>query len=101
LATIHRTLKHFEKAGIVHAIAFDGRSRWYELRDHTGRHHHHVFCTSCERIEDVPMCRIAAFTRYACRKWKFEIQSHSLELFGLCPKCRKASGRSCKDGKGG
>jgi len=93
LATIHRTLKHFEKAGIVRVIVFDGRSRWFELKDHSG-HHHHVFCTSCERIEDLPMCRIHTFTRYACDKWKFEIQSHSLELFGLCPKCRKTAKRA-------
>ncbi|MBK8575976.1 MAG: transcriptional repressor [Elusimicrobia bacterium] len=89
LATVHRTLTHFEKAGIVRVIALDGRSRWFELKDHSG-HHHHVFCTSCERIEDVPMCRIAAFTRYASEKLKFRIHSHSLELFGFCPKCQKA-----------
>ncbi|HOW27145.1 MAG TPA: Fur family transcriptional regulator [Elusimicrobiota bacterium] len=88
LATIHRTLNHLQKEGMVRSISFDGTSRWFDLVDQ-GRHHHHMFCTSCNQIEDIPLCRIDDFMDYAASRKGFQISSHVLELFGLCRSCRK------------
>lgn len=93
LATIHRILAFFLKAGIVRSVSYDGISRWFDLRD-SRNHHHHVFCTSCGRIEDIPLCHAGAFTLYATREKGYEIDSHSLELFGRCPKCRRKRHKS-------
>ncbi len=88
LATVHRTLNSLELAGVVHSIAFNGKVRWYELKDQAA-HFHHVFCTACERIENIPLCEIDSFAKYAKEKKGFVIKSHMLELFGLCPKCSR------------
>lgn len=87
LATVHRTLNFFLKAGIVRGTSFDGHSRWFDIWDKKN-HGHHVFCTSCGKIERIPLCRIASFARFASNQKGYEVTAHVLELFGRCPACR-------------
>ncbi len=88
LATIHRILASCERSGIVRSTSFNDKSRWYELSA-GHEHHHHLFCTRCKRIDDLPFCKLGDFQSAALKIKNFKIASHSLEFFGLCKSCLK------------
>src|SRR6476661_2418651 len=54
-SSVYRNLVVLEQAGLVHRIVTDGEFARFELaEDLTGDHHHHLICSSCGRVEDVP-----------------------------------------------
>lgn len=86
LATIYRTLASFEKKGIVRRVDVRKGSKHYERADM--RHHHHLVCDSCGRIEDFAACPMEEVMAKVLSRSKFrKISAHSLELFGLCKRC--------------
>ncbi len=89
LVTVYRNLIALEKAGLVQRCEFgDGRSR-YEFRDHNdSHHHHHIICTKCRKVETFNVCLVDGLERLV-REKGYATVSHSLEFFGLCPKCQK------------
>ena len=59
---------------------------------HAVRHHHHLICQGCGRIEDLEGCvlpdaTLAQLTRHLDRARNFKVIEHELRLFGLCPRC--------------
>jgi Fur family ferric uptake transcriptional regulator len=90
LATIYRSLASLEKTGILRRCEFgDGTSR-YELSEHKNHHHHHVICKLCKRVEVLDDCELKEIDHFAQKRGFTEI-THSLEFFGVCPKCQKQS----------
>jgi Fe2+ or Zn2+ uptake regulation protein len=89
--TVYRILEAFKKAGIVVQVDFQHGRAYYELKDET-HDHHHVVCTSCEKIEDFTGCDFDALAGKAMKQTKgfAKITDHSFELFGLCNACAKA-----------
>jgi Fur family transcriptional regulator, ferric uptake regulator len=89
-ATIFRSLDLFLELGVVERLDLpDGQHAYVEC----GRaHHHHVVCSSCGRATDVEDCGLDAVAREVERRSGYRIQTHRLELFGLCPSCAAAGG---------
>jgi Fur family transcriptional regulator, ferric uptake regulator len=86
LATVYRSLGSLEKAGLIHRCDFgDGTAR-YEIAAKSAHHHHHIVCRRCKRIEVLDDCELADLNRVP-RKLGYAEVSHSLEFFGICPKC--------------
>jgi len=85
LATVYRTLGRFTEAGMATRLNLGGTEQLFEL---SGAHHHHLVCTSCEKIEELNMPE-KNMNREALRRSKnFAIvKNHSLEFFGLCKSC--------------
>jgi Fur family ferric uptake transcriptional regulator len=54
-------------------------------------HHHHVVCSSCGRSTGVADTGIERIAAEIGRRTGYRIETHRLELFGLCPTCRKAN----------
>ena len=50
LATVYRVLTQFEQAGILERSHFESGKAVYELNE--GKHHDHLVCTSCGRVEE-------------------------------------------------
>jgi len=77
-----------EKTRLVRRCDFsDGIAR-YELA--TGdNHHHHLVCTGCKRVEDLDLadCPTQKLERSARARGYAEVE-HTLEIFGLCPRCQ-------------
>ncbi|MCC6352823.1 MAG: transcriptional repressor [Verrucomicrobiae bacterium] len=90
-ATVFRSLRHFESARIVARCEFgDGQSR-FELVSGgcgAGHHHHHLVCRSCGKVLHVGDCGLGDIERDLQKRHGFAAVTHSLEFFGLCPKCR-------------
>lgn len=88
-ATIYRTLKSFEKKGILKRVDLRSDSVYFELNNL--HHHHHLVCKRCGDIEDVDICEIDRLNdKVIGRSLKFNsIIDHSLEFFGVCKSCDK------------
>lgn len=81
IATVYRTVKLFEEAGILDRLEFgDGRARYEDAeRDH---HDHLIDIQSGQVIEFVDP-EIEALQEKIAAKLGFELRGHRLELYGV------------------
>ena len=81
LATVYRTVKLFEEAGILDKLEFgDGRARYEDAeRDH---HDHLIDISSGEVIEFVDP-EIEALQEKIADRLGFDLKGHRLELYGV------------------
>ena len=81
LATVYRTVKLFEEAGILEKLEFgDGRARYEDAeREH---HDHLIDLNSGEVIEFVDE-EIEALQEKIAAKLGYELKGHRLELYGV------------------
>ncbi|MDW4497604.1 Fur family transcriptional regulator [Sulfitobacter sp. D35] len=81
IATVYRTVKLFEEAGILDKLEFgDGRARYEDAeRDH---HDHLIDMNSGEVIEFVDE-EIEALQERIARKLGYDLRGHRLELYGV------------------
>ncbi len=86
LATIYRTLNLFCEVGLAQARHF-GTQTLYDNVSHKG-HHDHLICTSCGKIVEFENCDIERLQEEVATRNGFTIQTHKLELYGLCASCR-------------
>lgn len=54
-------------------------------------HHHHVVCSSCGRSADVGDSGMSTVIDEVARKSGYRIDTHRLELFGVCGSCQATS----------
>ena len=86
LATIYRTLKLFCETGLAQERHF-GTQTQFDNVAHKG-HHDHMICTSCGKIVEFQNCQIEKLQEEVATKNGFTIQTHKLELYGLCANCQ-------------
>ena len=81
IATVYRTVKLFEEAGILERVEFgDGRARYEDAeRDH---HDHLIDLNSGEVIEFVDP-DIEALQEKIAAKLGYQLKGHKLELYGV------------------
>ena len=81
LATVYRTVKLFEEAGILEKLDFrDGRARYEDAeREH---HDHLIDLNSGEVIEFVDE-EIEALQEKIAAKLGYELKGHRMELYGV------------------
>ncbi|MGR3272402.1 transcriptional repressor [Thalassococcus profundi] len=81
IATVYRTVKLFEEAGILERVEFgDGRARYEDAeRDH---HDHLIDMHSGEVIEFVDP-EIEALQEKIAQKLGYRLKGHKLELYGV------------------
>lgn len=86
LGTVYRLLHTLEEEGLVRALApLDGPKRF----DGRPGPHHHLICTACGSISDVPIL-LEESAKTEIERWTNYTVSHvRLEWFGLCPRCRE------------
>ncbi len=84
-ATIFRTLDLFADLGLVERLDLPAGGHAYVRCEPA--HHHHVVCAGCGRTEEVEDCGITAVAEEVARRTGYRIETHRLELFGLCPAC--------------
>ncbi len=67
----------------------------YELDEELSGHHHHLVCSHCGRVDDVPAsARLERALTEAARavtdKQGYQVIEHRFDQLGLCPDCRQA-----------
>ncbi|MFT4796959.1 MAG: Fur family ferric uptake transcriptional regulator [Candidatus Azotimanducaceae bacterium] len=87
LATVYRVLTQFEDAGLVVRHNFEGGHSVFEVA--TEEHHDHIVCVKCGRVEEFRDDEIEARQKLVANSLGFELTDHNLNMYGLCPDCRK------------
>lgn len=84
LATVYRVLTQFVTAGLVERHHFEGGQAVFELN--RGSHHDHIVCLQCGRVEEFMDESIESAQRRIASERGFDIDDHSLIIYGSCSK---------------
>jgi Fur family ferric uptake transcriptional regulator len=84
LATVYRVLTQFEAAGLVTRHHFENGMAVFELN--RGDHHDHIVCLDCGKVEEFMDSGIEERQKIIAGQCGFEIQDHSLIVYGRCRK---------------
>ena len=87
-ATVYRVLTQFENAGLVLRHNFEGGRSVFELD--RGKHHDHMVCVKCNKVTEFYDDDIEKRQSKIAKEHNFDLQDHSLYLYGLCSDCQKA-----------
>jgi Fur family ferric uptake transcriptional regulator len=94
LATVYRTAKLMEEAGLAASRQFGSGQTLYEVAG--GRaHHDHLICESCGYIVEFESDEIEELQSSAARQMGFNVLRHRHELFGLCERAQGIPGGRC------
>ena len=86
-ATVYRPLQLFAEAGLASEILLhDGQTRYEHVV--AGEHHDHLVCTKCNSIVEFENETIELLQNEIAVRHGFQIQSHKMEIYGLCAACR-------------
>ena len=86
LTTVYRTLEVLSELGFVRRVHLEGQCHAYApVRERAG---HHLVCQSCHRVVDFPCTGLPELVERTARETGFAVESHLLELVGLCPSCQ-------------
>ncbi len=92
-SSLYRNLGVLESCGVVSRLpSTDGVAR-FEVAEELSRHHHHLVCSACGRLDDVDLPARVEATRHrgtaeAGEALGYEVEEHRLELIGRCADCR-------------
>ncbi len=91
-SSTYRNLLVLETVGVVHRIVTTDDHARYELAEDLTEHHHHLICSACGTVEDVPASsRLEQSVQKAAdeiaRSTGFHTQHHRVDLVGLCRRC--------------
>ena len=96
LATVYRVLTQFEQAGLLMRHHFESGKAIFELNE--GRHHDHLVCVDCGRVEEFYDPEIEKRQSTIATDRGFKIVEHALYPYVECskPRCphRKPEGNS-------
>jgi len=93
-SSVYRNLVVLEQAGVVHRIVTNAEFARFELtEDLTGDHHHHLICSECGGVDDVPAAPAIEQALHLAvseieRATGFSTTAHRIDLVGRCRACR-------------
>lgn len=85
LATVYRQLNALADSGRADIVRMDGQ-QLFRLCGDDG-HHHHMVCTACGKTVEIDPPS-EAWVKKMAESYGFTVESHTVEIFGLCPDCR-------------
>ncbi len=85
-ATVFRTVKLLQEHDILCRVVLEDGGVRYQLS--TGGHHHHLVCSQCGSVQEFADARLDALILENARESQFELDGHSLELYGRCNRCQ-------------
>lgn len=94
LATVYRTVKLLEEAGLAESRQFGSGQTLYEVSV-SRAHHDHIICRACHFIVEFESDEIEAIQTAIARRHGFAIVQHRHEIFALCDKAQGVPGGFC------
>jgi Fe2+ or Zn2+ uptake regulation protein len=88
-ATLFRALDLLAELGVVERIDLPNGEHAYVPCARA--HHHHVICSRCGRTTEVEDCGVSGAVAEIARRSGYRIDTHRLELYGLCAHCQRKS----------
>jgi Fur family ferric uptake transcriptional regulator len=87
-ATVARTMKLMAEADLCNVVDFgDGVKRFEHKFGH--EHHNHLICVKCGKFKEISSKRLEKLQSELVKKHDYAERSHRLEIFGICPACKK------------
>ena len=87
-ATIFRSLDVLADLGVVERLDLPSGGHAFVACEPA--HHHHVVCSSCGRSTGVADHGLDRVAERIGRASGYRVETHRLELFGLCPDCQES-----------
>ena len=92
-SSAYRSLAVLEEAAVVHRLPGTDEFARYELAEDLAGHHHHLLCSTCGRVDDVPASprlerALAAAAQAVADGTDFHVTGHRIDLLGTCAACR-------------
>ncbi len=97
LATVYRTIKTLERAGLLRCVAEIGGCRYYGRIDNRGFEHFHFYCRKCRRLFCLKPMVLGSKDIENLENIGFEPQLLLVTVEGLCAECNK--GGHSRDGQ--
>lgn len=94
LATVYRVLTQFEQAGLLERHHFESGKAVFEMK--AGRHHDHLVCVNCGRVEEFVDEEIERRQKKIAKERGFAIQEHALYIYAECIK-ENCPNKQCSD----
>ena len=85
-ATVFRSLDVLTELGLVERLDLPSGEHAFVACETA--HHHHLVCSSCGRTTEVDDNGLEAVAAAIARQSGYRVDTHRLELFGLCPGCQ-------------
>lgn len=89
-ASVFRTLDLLTQLSIIRPTYIETSMTPHYVMLPNG-HHHHIICTSCNRVIEFEDCGLSALTEHLQEKYNLTIKSHLLEFYALCADCEPDS----------
>lgn len=89
LATVYRALEAQVESGMAQRL--ERPAHVYAYVACSPDHHHHLVCTSCQRVQDVDETLLASMLRGVRERHGFAVDHARLDLYGQCASCRRRS----------
>jgi Fur family transcriptional regulator, peroxide stress response regulator len=87
LATVYKAVTLLKELNEVMELGFpEGGNRYDGTRPYP---HPHLICTKCHKIMDPDLESLEGVTRELASETGFQITSHRLDFFGICPECQQ------------
>jgi Fur family ferric uptake transcriptional regulator len=98
MSSAYRNLTVLEQAGVVHRVITGEDFARYELAEELTEHHHHLVCSSCGLVRDLPsdvnVERLMKAVAARATAEGFAPVTHRLDIVGLCAECSKEAKRT-------
>jgi Fur family transcriptional regulator, ferric uptake regulator len=88
LATIYRVLGQLTDVGILTKSVFDADSGKAVYEIHAGKHHDHLICLECGRVDEFVDEVIEKRQKAVAESNGYALAQHQLALYGYCADCR-------------
>ncbi len=87
-ATVYRSVEKLVTMGLLDRVDFADGTHLYRVCEEN-QHHHHLTCTQCHMVGEIDVCLPEDQLNTISHKTNFDIEGHSLTLFGRCESCRE------------
>jgi Fur family transcriptional regulator, ferric uptake regulator len=86
-ATAFRTMKLLQEVGVVCRVPLENGTVRYQLAE-SETHHHHLICSVCGSVAEFSDHSLDRGIERNATEAEFELDGHSVELYGRCSDCR-------------
>ncbi|MGC8781829.1 MAG: Fur family transcriptional regulator [Anaerolineae bacterium] len=90
-ATVYKTLNLLKELGEVQELGFAHDDNRYD--GNRPYPHPHLICIRCHKIVDAEVNLLDDLKQAVAQQTGYEVLSHRLDFYGLCPDCRETSDR--------
>ena len=85
VATVYNNLRLFKEAGLVRELTYGDSSSKFDAKMSD---HYHVICKKCNKMVDFEYPSIVGIEETASKETGFIVESHRMEIYGVCADCQ-------------